>query len=76
MLLILIFRLYLLFRIPQDILETRCECTDCLLPDKTGTSTAYKSRALLVTRYFRMKENGTKIFNAEFSYGCICEYAF
>ena len=61
-------------RIPADIVETLCECGMCLNAEKRGYSIDYVTRPLLVTRYFRMKNNGSTIFNAQFSYGCICEY--
>ena len=54
-------------------LETRCLFTHCLKANRTEHDFEYEVHPLMVTRYFKMNGMDNKIFNSEFSIGCICE---
>ena len=54
-------------------LETRCLFKDCLNANRNDFDVEYDVHPLKVTRYFKMNGMDNKIFNAEFSLGCICE---
>ena len=55
------------------ILETRCLFHICLDASRTNFDISYEVHPLMVTRYFKMNGIDNKIFNSEFSIGCICE---
>jgi len=69
----MIYNLFYFIRIPQDILETECDCAYCLNEMRNYCNFLYRAYPIMVTRYFKLRgESG--IFNAQFSMGCFCEY--